>query len=118
MNVKYLSELESDLRRLSHRYDQKGLKATPLLIAVGCDMTHLEEFLVYHGGTYYRFRTFLKALDICFKIFKVYGLAFPREAAGPWNIINHCLYGFDIGTDYYASKIARLSTFLKLENDQ
>lgn len=118
INVNNLSDIETDIQRLYDRCKQNDLPRRPFLIGIGPDFNELKEFLVYFEDVYYRFKTFLKALDVCFKIFKTYNLSFPREAAGPWNLIAHCLYGLDVDGDYYQSKINRLSTQLRFDNQQ
>ncbi|XP_055609143.1 uncharacterized protein LOC129756106 isoform X3 [Uranotaenia lowii] len=108
-----LSEVEGYIERLSTRYQQRNLQPKPLLIAVGPSISCCLKFLVYFQETYYEFRTFLKALDICYKLFKTYGLNFPEEASGPWNFLDHCIYDFEVYSIPWESKIISLKQYLR-----
>lgn len=94
MWVKSLSELQTQIETLNIRYQTKGISPSPLVIVAAENLDEPSVFLVHIGGVFYQLPTFLKALDICFKIYKAYGLSYSQESAGAWNLIGHCLYGF------------------------
>lgn len=94
MWMKSLTELEKHMEGLTSRYKSKGIALAPLVIVVAENLAKPSVFLVNTGGVFYQLPTFLKALDVCFKIFKAYDIPYPRESAGAWNLIGHCLYGF------------------------
>ncbi|KXJ68316.1 hypothetical protein RP20_CCG004294 [Aedes albopictus] len=94
MWMKSLTELEKHMEGLTSRYKSKGIALAPFVIVVAENLAKPSVFLVNTGGVFYQLPTFLKALDVCFKIFKAYDIPYPRESAGAWNLIGHCLYGF------------------------
>lgn len=113
MYVTNFPEIETEIGRLNDRYTEKNLLKRPFIIILGPDITQIDEYLVYFGDVYYRFRSFLKALDVCFKFFKTYELSFPRECTGPWDLVNHSLYGFNLDTKYNKLKITRILNLIR-----
>lgn len=108
-----LAEVETEVGRYRKRCKQNGWHVQPLLIVVGPELTEITDYLVYFGGSYYRFSTFLKSLEVCFKLFKVYQLPFPAESSGPWTLIGHSLFNFQVSaTDVHYRKICRIQTYL------
>lgn len=93
--IQGLEVLETEINRLNQRYMRCDQTQHPLIIVVGPDMKQMSVFLVYYGGIYYSLPTFQKALDICYKTFKIYEISFPRPSSGVWNLINHCIYEFE-----------------------
>lgn len=104
--IKGLEELETEITRIIHLFERCDQPQRPLVIVVGSDIKKITTFLVYCAGSYYKLPTFQKALDVCFKTYKVYGLTFPRPAAGVWNLLGHCIYGFEPESDSKAKVIS------------
>lgn len=111
-----LSELQTEIEKLNLRYRTKGIAPSPLVIVVTEKLDEPCVFLVLSGGVFYRLPTFLKALDVCFKIYKAYGLPYSRESAGAWNLIGHCLYGFPPEAENQ-SKVLSIAATIAAENE-
>lgn len=90
-----LEDLETEINKINQRSKRCEQTLRPLIIVVGVDIKKISVFLVYYGGIYYSLPTFQKALDVCFKTFKIYDISFPHLSSGVWNLINHCIYGFE-----------------------
>lgn len=99
-NVTDLKSKVDDLQQ--QRCNRYRSDRCPHLVVVGTALTELAFFFVAFGDTFYQLPTFLKALDVCFKIFKSYGLKFPKEVSGPWHLINHVGYGFPLEGNHRA----------------
>lgn len=104
--IKGLDELETEIARINLVAGRCNQTQRPLVIVVGPTITEVSTFLVYFGGIYYNLPTFQKALDVCYKTYKIYGVTFPRPASGVWNLINHCIYGFEPEIDCKARVIS------------
>lgn len=111
MWMKSLTDLQTQIDNLTSCYQKKRATPSPLVIVVAENLDDPSVFMVYNSGVFYRFSTFLKALDICFKMFKAYGLQYPRESAGVWNLIAHCLYDFPLQAENQ-SKVLSLAANL------
>lgn len=93
--VQNITDLQSKVEaHHNSRSNDRGMPACPLVIVIGPDLSKLNFFVVSFGDAFYQLPTFLKALDICFKLYKVYNLAFAKESAGSWNLLNHVIYDF------------------------
>lgn len=95
--VKNITDLQSKVEtHHKSRSKNTGMQQCPLVIVVGPDLSTLNSFLVSFGGAFYQLPTFLKALDICYKLYKIYNLSFAPECAGSWNLLNYVIYGFQL----------------------
>lgn len=64
----------------------------PLILGLGEDIQNLKEIYVYFDGTKYIFTNFLRAVDICFKIFYVFNSYFPKQSVMFWNFFETYFY--------------------------
>lgn len=113
VHVTSLAGIEAGIDRYRKRCQQNGWPVQPLMIVVGPKLTEITDYLVYFGGSYYRFSTFLKSLEVCYKLYKVYQLPFPVESSGPWTLIGHSLFNFKVPVrDVHYRKICRIQTYL------
>ncbi|KAL1397758.1 hypothetical protein pipiens_009506 [Culex pipiens pipiens] len=105
--------IETGVDRYRNRCKLNGWPAQPLMIVVGSKLTEITDYLVYLGGSCYRFSTFLKSLEVCYKLFKIYKLSFPAESSGPWALIGHSLFNFEVTErDVHYRQICRIQTHL------
>lgn len=73
----------------------KNIKLQPYIIYIN---NNEAQFCVVYDNIYYSFDNFLVALDICFKIFFVFKLTYPKQSEKFWLFIQKKLY--DITTKY------------------
>lgn len=118
--VKNITDLQSQVDAHHEiRLKERGLTRCPLVVVVGPELTKLNFFIVSFGDSYYQLPTFLKALDVCYKLFKTYQLEFPPESAGSWNLVGYVVYGFQL-EDTHRAKILTINSLFnaKPRNDQ
>nr|XP_019560708.2 uncharacterized protein LOC109429250 [Aedes albopictus] len=111
--MKSLTEYETELARLHNQNRKRGLPDYPVIVVVGEDIRGANQFIVCFNDIAYKAETFLKALDITFKIYKAYGIAFPLEATGPWQFIASYFYDFDVPNDRYKARTLMLISTLR-----
>nr|XP_029722784.1 uncharacterized protein LOC109401945 [Aedes albopictus]XP_029735446.1 uncharacterized protein LOC115270278 [Aedes albopictus]XP_029735448.1 uncharacterized protein LOC109414846 [Aedes albopictus] len=113
--VKNITDMQSEVE--SHhksRLEKRGLQRCPLVVIIGSELNKLNYFIVSFGDAYYRLPTFLKALDVCYKLFQTYLLEFPPESAGSWNLIGHVIYGSQLN-DSNRAKILSINAAFNTE---
>lgn len=64
----------------------------PFILAVGDDIFSIKEIFVYFDGVRFLFPNFLRAVDICYKIFYVFNLDFPKKSEMFWSFIQTFFY--------------------------
>lgn len=114
LHLKTLADYETELARLSQQSLQRGLSDHPRVVVVGSSLKDINLIFVNYKDISYRVETFLKALDITFKIFKTYNIPFPRETVTPWSFIAHYFYDFEPSNeDPSKAQIVSLTTTLR-----
>lgn len=111
--LKSLIDFETELSRLSNQNRKRGLPDYPVIVVVGEGITSVGQFFVCFKDIAYKAETFLKAVDITFKIYTAYGITFPPEATGPWQFIASYLYDFEIPDDCHRARILTLTSTLR-----
>lgn len=82
----------------------------PYIFVVGSEITTLKEFYVSFGNNILKFNSFLSALDICFKVFQIFQLKYPKESALSWLFIQNHI--FEIST-IFDEKSPTLALFIQ-----
>lgn len=73
--------------------EKKMERIQPFILATGdCNFNKFENFYVYLDGTKLVFNNFLRAVDICFKIFHIFNLEYPQACSQIWNFIESYFY--------------------------
>lgn len=85
----------------------------PFLLCVGEDVTTIKEVYVYFDDVKFSFTSFLRAVDICLKIFFVFNVQFPIEAVIFWSFIQTNFYEINATKSY--SKVHVLLEQLRSE---
>ncbi|XP_021695222.1 uncharacterized protein LOC110675148 [Aedes aegypti] len=98
LHINDLSELNETLRVLFDRSREKGIQTTPFILVHG-DLKKPTGFLVWNNIVSYKLPNFLKALDICLKIYKAYNIDFPRHSLAVWDLLSTFLFDFDPVSD-------------------
>jgi len=80
-------------------------------MCVGEDISKVADIYVYFDDVKYSFNSFLRAVDILFKIFYVFHLSFPIESLMFWNFIESNF--FEIKSNNSFSKVHVLIEYLK-----
>lgn len=99
------------IEKRANMYSEMGLSCQPYIIAVGRSLLELKFFFVVLDNILYKFESFLKALDACFKIHMVLNLNYAVESELVWSFIQK--FFFDISTGKLCTRVLRLIEDLK-----
>lgn len=80
-----------------HEISKKKKPMQPFIILVGSNIQAIDDFYVYFDYIIYKLSTFLKSLEVCFKIFFVFNLHYPNEIQHIWFFIQK--YFFEINNE-------------------
>jgi len=69
-----INDIQNLIETLNRKSVVSNSSIQPFIIVVGVDISNLVEFYVSFGKCFYKFNSFIIALDICFKINQVFGL--------------------------------------------
>ncbi|XP_062710812.1 uncharacterized protein LOC134288897 [Aedes albopictus] len=113
LHLRTLADYETELSRLSRQNLLRGLPDYPVIVVVGPSIEQVNQFFVSYKDIAYKAETFIKALDITFKVYKAYGISFPIEANGPWNFMAYMFYDFEPPENGNKARILTLATHLR-----
>ncbi|XP_046804449.1 uncharacterized protein LOC124419370 [Lucilia cuprina] len=108
-----INDYEKVISELKEKYYNRSLTIQPFIIVVGHSIYNLEKFYVYFDKTLLKCDSFLKSLDICFKIIYTLSLEYPKGCQGPWLFIQEYFYEIKPINDNKLSAIYSLLNFLK-----
>lgn len=91
---------------LLKKYETKT-QIQPLILISG-SILEPKEIVIYFEGIKYRIHSALKAIDICFKIFFVFNLEYPKESLLVWSFIQKYFYNIFTNTDFNSPQINSL----------
>ncbi|XP_036331763.1 uncharacterized protein LOC118743286 [Rhagoletis pomonella] len=111
VHITNINDLEFTYAEKVKKSMHRKEKIQPYLIVVGSDIKSLTEFYVNYGGALQKFHSFIAALDICFKVFHVLNLEYPRESSLMWYFLQKQIYKI---TTVYDIKSSALCEFLTL----
>ncbi|XP_062709589.1 uncharacterized protein LOC109398652 isoform X3 [Aedes albopictus] len=94
--VKDLSELQTTLAKILKTTRERGVELAPFIVAHGEDPKNPSAFSVWNNVTSYKLPSFQKALDVCLKIYKSYGIAFPRQSLSVWHLLANLMFDFEV----------------------
>lgn len=77
---------------------KKSGQIQPFIAVIG-SAENPEKILVYFDTIYYQFAHVAKALDVCFKIFQVFNIAYPSESKMVWTFVQQYLYNINLKSD-------------------
>lgn len=87
---------------LRHRRS-KNAPIQPFIITIGEDVTKITDSYVYFDGLKTPFQNFIRAVDICYKIYHLFNLQYPKASSTFWNFIQ--IYFFEINSKKTFSKV-------------
>lgn len=94
--IKDLAELQSTLAKIFKTVHARGVDLAPFIVVHGVDPKNPTSFSVWNNVVPYKLPSLQKALDVCLKIYKSYGIAFPRQSSSAWNLLANLLFDFEI----------------------
>lgn len=93
-----LPDLNETLNGIFKSSRERRIDNTPFILIHG-DVKNPAGFLVWNNVVSYKLPNFLKALDICIKIFKTYNIDYPRQSSAVWDLLSTFLFEFDPVSD-------------------
>lgn len=75
------------------------IKDHPLIYGIGEYLYDIELFYVALGDALFEYRSFIDALDACFKYFKVFKIDFPLESIKFWKFLDAVFYKTNTETE-------------------
>lgn len=87
---------------------EKGETIQPFVMAIGENLLSLSEFYVYSDGNMYQFSSFIRSVDICFKIFYLFNIEYPKSSICFWHFIEKYFYNLNSATKKNFSKVELL----------
>lgn len=64
----------------------------PFIAVIGPTILKFTDIFIYFDGIKLPFKTFVRAVDICFKIFYLFNLEYPPASCIFWNFIQNYFY--------------------------
>lgn len=110
----YIGKTHQELEEHISFLKNKKESIQPFILCIGEDILSISEIYVYFDGIKYKFHSFLRAVDICFKTIYVFDLDFPNESIMFWNFIETFFY--NMKSKHSFSKVHVLSQALVNEN--
>lgn len=111
-----INNYEKVISELREKYYNISLTVQPLIIVVGVSIYNLQHFYVYFDNTLLKFDSFLKSLDVCFKIIQILSLEYPKGCSGPWLFIQEYFYEISLPHDRSVSNVCSLLNYLRTQH--
>ncbi|XP_075151841.1 uncharacterized protein LOC142225876 isoform X1 [Haematobia irritans] len=96
-----LQALQEHISSLSTKTEE----ILPFILGVG-ELNNITEYFVYTDGTLLAFSSFLRSVDVCFKLFHLFHQQYPKPSETVWSFIEH--YFFEINENPINSKVSIL----------
>lgn len=84
----------------------------PFIIVEGSDITVINSFFVYYDDIFYKFDSFIDALDCAFKIFHVFNFSYPQISALSWTFIQNYFYEIHSKLDLKSASLSSLLNYM------
>ncbi|XP_070073909.1 uncharacterized protein [Drosophila takahashii] len=108
LQVSEVNDLQNHLEQLNNKNVESNTPIQPFVIVVGTELTNLTEFYVSFGEHLYKFSSFVLALDICFKVYQVFGLKYPNESHKVWSFLQEFMYNISTPFDIKHSNVVNV----------
>lgn len=113
-------QINGDITRIQNekvkRAENLGLAIQPYVIVVGPTLLEVNAFYICIDNVLYQVPTALMAVDLCFKIFHVFNVNYPRESEHIWYVIQRSLYKFSTQYDKQISYVMPIINTLNTRN--
>lgn len=97
--VKDLAELQTTLAKIFQSLQSRSIELAPFIVVHGEDPKSPTSFSVWNNVVSYKLPSFIKALDVCLKIYKSYSIAFPRQSSSVWSLLANLLFDFEVSRE-------------------
>lgn len=107
------SQIPSFIKDRTNECLAEERKLQPFVIVVGANLFALKEFYIFFYDTSFKCKSFLQAIDVCFKLFFVLNIRFPVECELLWLFIQQFIYEIKLKTDLSNAKLLTVCSDLK-----
>lgn len=114
--------MDTTMQALENHLDilkSKKENIQPFILAIGDLNTKFDPLFVYIDNSFIECTNFLKCVDVCFKLFHIFNLQYPKASEHFWTFIAN--YFFEINNSKKNSKVTILLDELKsfeMNNDK
>ena len=116
LHIKTINDFKPQIDSLKQKQLQLGATIQPLIVVIGSDLFHLDEYYLFFDDNRYKFNDFLTCLDTCFKLFCVFNLSFPKSSELVWTFIQKYFYCISTIHDLKSTVLTTfISDFNKIE---
>lgn len=113
--VKY-DDLDIVIANRKIQFREFKIKSHPYVIGVGATKLDLEHFYVVLDDYKIKMNGFIPALDLCLKMFILFGIPYPPESKAVWVMINKIFFNIKIESSL-TSRIYTLFNDFEKHND-
>lgn len=100
------NDIKVKIDELQEKYYKSKETIQPIIIGVGPNILQVNEFYVYVYPIIYKFSTFLKSLDCCFKLIHVLNLNYSKQSELAWLFIQKYFFSITTINDFKCAKLA------------
>ena len=93
--------------------EQHNITWQPQVLILGRDVLHIEQAFVFVNDMVYPITSTVKAVDICFKIFQVFGMEYPVECRMPWLCLQKAVYNIETVYDKPSPRVLEITSNIK-----
>ncbi|XP_067629384.1 uncharacterized protein [Eurosta solidaginis] len=95
LHCEYINDYQRRYDELKGKAMEKCTTLQPLILVIGEELKSLESYYIVSDGVLYKVPTFVRALDILFKLFHVFNLKYPIEAKFLYDFMEKYFFKFD-----------------------
>lgn len=99
MHVNVINDFERKIENYRTILINRSETLQPIIIAIGDDLLHTQQFVVFYDNIKYTFTNFISAFDCCFKIFHVLHLQYPKDNYNFWMFVQKYFYDIESSHD-------------------
>ena len=104
---------EEAIEELKTKMAKKQLKLQPVILVQGITIEQVDQFFVVYDNVSYKFDSFLKCVDICFKICQIFNFEYPKDSIVVWTFIQQYFYQISLDSDIKHHNITSLINYLE-----
>jgi len=95
-SVLFIGETQQVVEDYIDHIKKTKVSIQPSVFCVGKDIVSIADIFLYIEGVRFKFKSVLKALDICFKSIYLFDFKFPEESIMFYSFMECFFYGFNL----------------------
>jgi hypothetical protein len=93
------NDIEEQISSMKGKARLLDMTRQPFILVVGSEILRVTDFYVVFDNNKYKLNSFLKAVDICFRLFHAFNVKYPVECVNLWTFLQWAVYGFETKWD-------------------